>query len=295
MATRRRLSLYLSPAQERSLRDLVVELRNDSLLRALQGEATPTTALRYLVYAGLDQRGEGAAPVEEAAPVAAAKVEAPAAVETAAKVKQAGIPCSMCGTAATFECSTCKKSGHPNTYVCLGAECLADHRALCHAGGQMQVVMISSLAPGATDAEEVKRALAVVANPPAVAPPAAPKLRPAPGVPQPAAYSRPPHWEYYDEDPWELPDNQSPMHAYYTRHGWMRCATVAEGRAFHLYWVTETAKQGLKPFPAMDARGRKMQVQSSPDLGTAHIIPEDWGEAPDDAGSADPVVWRGGS
>ena len=56
MATRRRLSLYLSPAQERSLRDLVVELRNDSLLRALQGEATPTTALRYLVYAGLDQR-----------------------------------------------------------------------------------------------------------------------------------------------------------------------------------------------------------------------------------------------
>lgn len=292
MATRRRLSLYLSPAQERSLRDLVVELRSDSLLRALQGEATPTTALRYLVYAGLDQRAE--APTEvEAAPVVAAPVVAAPAV--AAPVKKPSIPCSMCGAAATFECSTCTKSGHPNTYVCLDAECLADHRALCHAGGQMQVVMIASLEPGAADAAEVKKALAAVANPAAAAPPAAPKLRPAPGVPQPAAYARPPHWEYYDEDPWELPDSQSPMHAYYTRHGWMRCATVAEGRAFHLYWVTETAKQGLKPFPAMDARGRKMQVQSSPDLGTAHIIPEDWGESPDDAGPVEPTVWRGGS
>jgi hypothetical protein len=117
-----------------------------------------------------------------------------------------------------------------------------------------------------------------------VIPAPAPAPEPAAAAPAtekplvPDVWDRPQMWEYYDTDPWDIPENNTALHAYYEEGGWIRCAAQSDDRVFHLYWSPESIRQVLPPFPETDGFGRRMIVQRSPDVGVAHIIPDDWGE-----------------
>lgn len=121
-----------------------------------------------------------------------------------------------------------------------------------------------------------------------------PELAPAP-APQPFVpelYERQPHWEYFDQGEWEIPDGQEALHRYYTDGGWIRCAGAAEGVTIELYWTPVSALQGLPVWPGKDAEGRQLTVQSLPEVGTAHIIPQGFGGERDELEGA--VVWSPG-
>jgi len=94
----------------------------------------------------------------------------------------------------------------------------------------------------------------------------------------PEVYSRPPEWQYSDEGLWDFPDSQTEMHSYYIEHGWMRVAAQLEDRVLQFYWTPEGPKQALSPYKGLDAYKRSIDVQKSPDVGVAHMIPEDWDE-----------------
>tara|TARA_R110000765_G_scaffold49541_1_gene100837 strand:- start:851 stop:1495 length:645 start_codon:yes stop_codon:yes gene_type:complete len=120
----------------------------------------------------------------------------------------------------------------------------------------------------------------------------APK-RPEPLIPEviaPEIYDRPREWDYFDVDPWELPDSQGEMHNYYADAGWTRVAAPLQDRLLEFYWNPVTALQDLTAWNGTDAYGRAMGVQNSPDLGTAHLVPEDWGEDRGDIG--DVGMWQ---
>ena len=91
-------------------------------------------------------------------------------------------------------------------------------------------------------------------------------------------YDRPVGWEYYDQGGWEFPGSQDEMHAYYEAAGWLRCAAQLEDRMLELYWHPDGAEQNLPPFPGRDSYNRGVDVQRSPDVGVAHMGPEDWEE-----------------
>ena len=91
-------------------------------------------------------------------------------------------------------------------------------------------------------------------------------------------YDRPIGWEYYDQGGWEFPQSQDEMHSYYEAAGWIRCAAQLEDRMLELYWHPDGAKQGLPPYDGRDEYNRGIDVQRSPDVGVAHMVPEDWDE-----------------
>lgn len=91
-------------------------------------------------------------------------------------------------------------------------------------------------------------------------------------------YDRPTHWEYSDQGEWEFPETQAAMHAYYVSAGWMRCAAQLEDRLLEFYWTPDGSKQGLAPFDGRDSYNRMVVPQRSPDVGVAHMVPEDWDE-----------------
>jgi len=91
-------------------------------------------------------------------------------------------------------------------------------------------------------------------------------------------YDRPAHWEYSDQGEWEFPETQAAMHAYYTAAGWLRCAAQLEDRLLEFYWTPDGSKQGLAPFDGRDSYNRMVAPQRSPDVGVAHMVPEDWDE-----------------
>jgi len=133
-------------------------------------------------------------------------------------------------------------------------------------------------------------------------PPLEPEETPAPAVvalepeaepPMPAellrTYKRPAHWEYYDDGEWELPPGQEELHAYYTAAGWIRCAAGMDGRTLQFYWTPNGAEQGLPPHPGRDDQNRMVLAQRAPEIGVAHLVPEDWGE--DRAATEAAAVW----
>lgn len=125
-------------------------------------------------------------------------------------------------------------------------------------------------------------------------PPGEPAPAPAP-APQPFVpelYERQPHWEYFDQGEWEIPDDQEEMHRYYADAGWIRCAAAAEGVTVQLYWTPVSAQQGLPAWPGQDEEGRRLTVQTVPEVGTAHIIPQGFGGERDELEGA--VVWSPG-
>jgi len=91
-------------------------------------------------------------------------------------------------------------------------------------------------------------------------------------------YDRPTHWEYSDQGVWEFPETQAAMHAYYVAAGWLRCAAQLEDRLLEFYWTPDGSKQGLAPFDGRDSYNRMVAPQRSPDVGVAHMVPEDWDE-----------------
>ena len=91
-------------------------------------------------------------------------------------------------------------------------------------------------------------------------------------------YDRPIGWEYFDMGGWEYPGSQDAMHSYYEAAGWIRCAAQLEDRMLELYWHPDGAKQDLPPFDGRDSYNRSVSVQRSPDVGIAHLVPEDWDE-----------------
>lgn len=100
----------------------------------------------------------------------------------------------------------------------------------------------------------------------------------------PDVYPRPPLWEFYDDGPWDLPESQTGMHGYYSKHGWVRAEAQTEHRLLNFYWTPKREEQGLKPWPGQDDFGRRMVVQSAPTVfGTAHLVPDDWNEEHGDA------------
>lgn len=125
-------------------------------------------------------------------------------------------------------------------------------------------------------------------------PPGEPEPAPAP-APQPFVpelYERQPHWEYFDQGEWEIPDDQEELHRYYADAGWLRCAAAAEGVTVQLYWTPVSAQQGLPVWPGQDAEGRRLTVQTVPEVGTAHVIPQGFGGERDELEGA--VVWSPG-
>ena len=125
-------------------------------------------------------------------------------------------------------------------------------------------------------------------------PPGEPEPAPAP-APQPFVperYERQPHWEYFDQGEWEIPDDQEALHRYYADAGWIRCAAAAEGVTVQLYWTPVSAQQGLPVWPGQDAEGRRLTVQTVPEVGTAHVIPQGFGGERDELEGA--VVWSPG-
>ena len=95
---------------------------------------------------------------------------------------------------------------------------------------------------------------------------------------EPAMYDRPLDWQYSDEGLWDFPDSQREMHAYYDEHGWMRVAAQLDDRVLQFYWTPKTSEQKLPAFSGRDSFNRTVSVQKSPDVGVAHMIPEDWDE-----------------
>tara|TARA_R100000664_G_C2729633_1_gene120550 strand:- start:447 stop:1100 length:654 start_codon:yes stop_codon:yes gene_type:complete len=91
-------------------------------------------------------------------------------------------------------------------------------------------------------------------------------------------YDRPIGWEFYDHGGWEFPQTQDEMHSYYEAAGWIRCAAQLEDRMLELYWHPDGAKQGLPAYDGKDSYNRGVDVQRSPDVGVAHMVPEDWDE-----------------
>jgi hypothetical protein len=91
-------------------------------------------------------------------------------------------------------------------------------------------------------------------------------------------YDRPVGWEYYDHGGWEFPQSQDEMHSYYEAAGWIRCAAQLQDRMLELYWHPDGAEQGLAPYEGRDSYNRGVNVQRSPDVGVAHMVPEDWDE-----------------
>jgi len=45
-----------------------------------------------------------------------------------------------------------------------------------------------------------------------------------------------------------------------------------------LYWTPKTSAQKLPAYTGRDSFNRTVVVQKSPDVGVAHMIPEDWDE-----------------
>lgn len=95
---------------------------------------------------------------------------------------------------------------------------------------------------------------------------------------EPAMYDRPFDWQFSDEGLWDFPDSQREMHAYYDEHGWMRVAAQLDDRVLQFYWTPKTSEQKLPAFSGRDGFNRTISVQKSPDVGVAHMIPEDWDE-----------------
>ena len=95
---------------------------------------------------------------------------------------------------------------------------------------------------------------------------------------EPAMYDRPFDWQFSDEGLWDFPDSQQEMHAYYDEHGWMRVAAQLDDRVLQFYWTPKTSEQKLPAFSGRDSFNRTVSVQKSPDVGVAHMIPEDWDE-----------------
>lgn len=127
---------------------------------------------------------------------------------------------------------------------------------------------------------------------PAPAPEPEPAPAPAPQPFVPELYERQPHWEYFDQGEWEIPDDQEALHRYYADAGWIRCAAAAEGVTVQLYWTPVSAQQGLPVWPGQDAEGRRLTVQTVPEVGTAHVIPQGFGGERDELEGA--VVWSPG-
>tara|TARA_R110000796_G_scaffold175739_1_gene292721 strand:+ start:115 stop:750 length:636 start_codon:yes stop_codon:yes gene_type:complete len=91
-------------------------------------------------------------------------------------------------------------------------------------------------------------------------------------------YSRPHDWIYSDDSEWDFPESQAEMHAYYEAAGWLRVAAPLEDRLLQFYWTPDGAEQGLAVFPGRDSYRRVVASQRSPDVGVAHMVPEDWDE-----------------
>ena len=91
-------------------------------------------------------------------------------------------------------------------------------------------------------------------------------------------YDRPVGWEFYDHGGWEFPQSQDEMHSYYEAAGWIRCAAQLEDRMLELYWHPDGAKHDLPAYAGKDSYNRGIDVQRSPDVGLAHMVPEDWDE-----------------
>lgn len=113
-----------------------------------------------------------------------------------------------------------------------------------------------------------------------------------PAEPVPELYARQPHWEYFDQGEWEIPDFEEQLHRYYDDAGWIRCAAAAEGVTVQLYWTPRSADQDLPVWPGPDAEGRTLTVQTVPEVGTAHVIPQGFGGERDAMEGA--VVWSPG-
>lgn len=184
-----RLAIELNERQEQALESVIRDLRDDTKLQALGGEVTMHTALRYILYEALSDRG------------------------------------------------------------------FADVRY-----------------PSRTEPLELE---------PAVEPEVEPELEVEPPELDELSkkvYDRPAHWEYSDQGEWEFPETQAAMHAYYTAAGWLRCAAQLEDRLLEFYWTPDGSKQSLAPFDGRDSYNRTVAPQRSPDVGVAHMVPEDWDE-----------------
>mgnify|MGYP003653408249 FL=1 len=95
----------------------------------------------------------------------------------------------------------------------------------------------------------------------------------------PDTYRRISHWDYFDTDgPWEFPEEENEVSAYYTDAGWIRMGIPLEDRFLSAYWTPlRVDQEALAPYPKNDGYNRTVKVQSTPEVGQAHIIPEDWG------------------
>ena len=95
----------------------------------------------------------------------------------------------------------------------------------------------------------------------------------------PDTYRRISHWDYFDTDgPWEFPEEENEVSAYYTDAGWIRMGIPLEDRFLSAYWTPLRVDQEARaPYPKNDGYNRTVKVQSTPEVGQAHIIPEDWG------------------
>ncbi len=184
-----RLAIELNERQEQALESVIRDLRDDTKLQALGGEVTMHTALRYILYEALSDRGF-------------ADVQYPSRTE-------------------------------PREV-------------------EVEVAEVE-VAEADVETSEVDELSAKV-------------------------YDRPTHWEYSDQGEWEFPETQAAMHAYYVAAGWLRCAAQLEDRLLEFYWTPDGSKQGLAPFDGRDSYNRMVVPQRSPDVGVAHMVPEDWDE-----------------
>ncbi|MDF1699875.1 MAG: hypothetical protein P1V36_01765 [Planctomycetota bacterium] len=116
--------------------------------------------------------------------------------------------------------------------------------------------------------------------------------------PLPAVINRPVDFEYWDEGPWDFPDDQKAVHDYYTQHGWIRCIVGVNtaGDSIQFYWNQKSAEQGLTICAITDAHGRGLRAQRDEAVGTIHVISPDWGLHPDEANTdlGDAGMWMGG-
>jgi hypothetical protein len=101
-------------------------------------------------------------------------------------------------------------------------------------------------------------------------------------------YPRPHIWDYFDQGEWDFPPSQREMHRYYTNAGWIRFAAALGDRTIEGYWSPALNLQGLPAYPGRDANNRGIVKQKSPDVGVAHLIPDDWDEEP---GHTHEAVW----
>jgi hypothetical protein len=73
----------------------------------------------------------------------------------------------------------------------------------------------------------------------------------------------------------KIPPEQSDVHEYYLKHGWLRWYGNTGNEAISFYWCDNQAHQSLDPWTGADAKGKTVVVQTTP-WGPGHIIPHGW-------------------